>query len=352
MTYTTQNNFEGGTNGSAITLSGSGGASGDQFTASSAPTGSSLTYSAAAAAHGSLGMEVKTTASGVAVHVESTVVAANRYAARFAFKLSAQPNVQSEILRFRSSAATPTTVCPVTITANNFLNFQNAIGTSLDAIGSYALQAGITYRPEVAVDVAAGFAEWKLFAGDSTTLLDTRTVTADFGSTTIGKIRFGRVSGSSFIGSMYYDDLIMQDLAAGFPGPVSNPVATVRPNSLVTNSGGFTIVGGVASLYAALADELDTTYALSPASPSGSSFTVGLGELTSGIPTVTVRHDRDASSPSMVRLYEVLQGTTVVSSQTVALPDSITDFSWLLTSAEDALITDRKLLRLRFTDSV
>lgn len=238
---TTQNTFEGGTAGAAIVVSNSGGASGDPISSYSAPTGSAITFSTAAALSGSLGMEIATTAVDVAAYVEFDVTAANRHAYRHPIKFSAQPNVRTPIGRYRNLNASATTVCSPLIDENNHLALYDAIGTLIStSVGSYAVQGATKYIYELAANGITGDGTWNLYAANGTTLLDSKTVTGqNFGGAQIGKVRFGRTSGSSFVGSIYYDDLNMQDLASGFPAALATVSAGtdqsgVEPGSTVT----------------------------------------------------------------------------------------------------------------------
>ena len=126
--------------------------------------------------------------------------------------------------------------------------------------------------------------------------------------------------------------------------------STVRPNGMT--SADFLNVGGAADRPTALADELDTTYVTSPDNPAGATGTIDFPTLAAGPITVKVRHRASAASPTVSRLYEVLQGGTSIASRTVTLPSSWTDYSFTLTAGELALVTDRSALHVRLTDTV
>jgi hypothetical protein len=346
-------NFEAGVDGADTAAGGGTDGGGDIPTSRSVGASGTMKFSSASAMHGAMGCAMTTTASTVAMFMEYNVPSANRYTWRTYIRFSSLPGVRTILGRYRSSAATPATIISMSLSTINTIGFYNAAGTWIDE-GTVALAANTIYRIEFAVDITAATVEWKLFAGDSTTVLDTKLASAvNVGVDPIGKIRFGRVVGSTWIGTIDWDDWNVQDLTTGFPGPLSSATTTVRPTSIVSNPGVFTSIGGASSLFAALADEADTTYIQSPANPSGTSITLGMPELSAGTPTVTMRHAADVASPVIGVTYDLLQGTTVVSTRTIAtLPTTITDYSWTATSGETAVVTDRTQLRVRVTTSV
>lgn len=350
------NGFEGGVDGVAVSSGNSGDASGDPFSGVSVGVGGTMTYSNAAAMHGAMGIAMTTTASTVAMFGEFTITPANRYTWRAYMRFSGLPNVNTLIGRYRDGQVSISTVASILINANNTIGIFNNAGTGIAQLdGTVAITANTVYRLEVGIDAVAGSAQWKLFTGDSTTVLDqAATTTAQlFGGFPIAKVRFGRVVGSGFIGTIQFDDIQLQDLATGLPGPISNAQSTVRPNGIVANPGVFTNQGGAASLEASLADELDTTFVQSPSNPAGASMTVSLPELSPGTVTINVKHKADTVSPAISRVYALMQGATVINTRTVnPLPIATTAFSWSTSAGETTAITDRTQLRVRWTDTV
>jgi hypothetical protein len=344
--------FDGGVDGANVPQGGGTDSGGDIPTSVSVGVNGTMTFAATGAVRGPLSCAMTTTAATVAMYAEYNVTPANRYTWRTYLRLSSLPSVRTILGRFRSSLATPATIMSMSISTANTIGFYNAVGTWIDE-GVYALSANTTYRIEFAVDIAAATVEWKLFLGDSTTVLETKLATAqNVGVETIGKIRFGRVVGSAWIGTITWDDWNLKDLATGFPGPVSNAQATVRPSGVVSNPGAFTIGGGSVSLEAALADESDLTYIESGANPASGTVTVAFPELAAGTVTVNVRHKADTVSPPISRVYSLMQGTTVINSRTVnPLPTVATAYSWSTSAGETSAITDRTQLRLRVVDT-
>lgn len=101
-----------------------------------------------------------------------------------------------------------------------------------------------------------------------------------------------------------------------------------------------------------LADELDTTYAQSPATPSSASLTVAFDPITTGQVTVKTRNVASVSSPVITRTIDLMQGATVIATRTIIVTMIPQDHSFTTTATETGNITDRTALRVRHTDTV
>jgi hypothetical protein len=192
------------------------------------------------------------------------------------------------------------------------------------------------------------------YLADSTTAVDSfSSSTGQTGSTAVDTVIFGKADSGTYASAFWFDGIQAQTAASALIGPY--PVAaasTVRPTTDISNAGGWSIVGGSGSMALALADESDSTYVQSPDNPTGGTETVKFALLNPGLVTVKVRHSATASSPVITRTYELMQGATIISTRSVTLPTTITDYSWTTTSAEAANITDRSDLRLYWSDTV
>ncbi|MFE4469566.1 hypothetical protein ACFRFH_12195 [Leifsonia sp. NPDC056824] len=194
------------------------------------------------------------------------------------------------------------------------------------------------------------------FLGDSTTAVDTSTLltTGQTGSAAVDTVVFGKSDGGTYASPFWFDSIQFQTAASGLIGAYPQVASTVvRPTSDISNSGGWSIAGGSGSMSIALADESDTTYVQSPDNPTGGSEVVKFALLQTGLVTIKVRHNATNASPVITRTYELVQGSsTIISTRSVVLPTTITDYSWTTTSAEAANITDRSDLRLVWSDTV
>lgn len=211
-------------------------------------------------------------------------------------------------------------------------------------------------RVEAYATVAASGATLNVayYLGDSTTAVDSLSVTsAQTGSTAADTIIFGKGDSGAYASAFWMDGLQFQTAATGLIGPYpATAAAVVRPTTDISNAGGLSIVGGSGSISIALADESDSTYAQSPDNPTGAAAEVKFGLLQAGLVTVKVRHMATAATPALTRTYNLKQGTTVISTRSVVLPTTATDYSFTTSSAEAANITDRSDLRLYWSDTI
>lgn len=133
---------------------------------------------------------------------------------------------------------------------------------------------------------------------------------------------------------------------------VSGGQDTVRPTSVVSNTGSWTNQGGAASINAALADETDATFAQSPTITAGPyALEVGIAQLNTGIPTITYRAALSAVG-SQTLTVKLKQGATVIATWTDTITSTTaTDFSHTCTSGQAATITDYSALSVDFEAS-
>jgi hypothetical protein len=192
------------------------------------------------------------------------------------------------------------------------------------------------------------------YLGDGTTAVDSFTSSAgQTGAGNVDSAIYGKLDNSTYTSAIWIDNVQFETAATGFLGAYpSAPAATLRPGSDLSNAGGFIIVGGSASMSAALADESDSTYIQSPDNPSGALIDIGWsGTLAAGLPSQKFRHAASAATPNITRTYTAKQGATTLATRTVVLPyPGPSDYVFTLTSGEAALITGTRT-GLHFTVS-
>lgn len=112
----------------------------------------------------------------------------------------------------------------------------------------------------------------------------------------------------------------------------------------VESGAGWTAVGA-ANVPAAVNDALDTTYGQSPTlTNTYQPIKMKLSTLGAGDLTIKVRLSGDNSGAARVRL---MQGTAVIATWNITgMPATATDYSYPLTTAQTAAITDRANLSL------
>ncbi|NKG21119.1 hypothetical protein [Paeniglutamicibacter terrestris] len=150
-------------------------------------------------------------------------------------------------------------------------------------------------------------------------------------------LRYG-VEGTAVTLNAYLDDIAY---GTTWIGPVA--LEEAGPVSLLTQN--TWTVSGSPSFVDAVSDDFDTTYMESPALTSTYvNMMVGMGQVGAGDISVSVRLSGDALPTASVSLR---QGATTIASWIVNnVPASTTAYTFTLTSAQQALITNRADLRI------
>lgn len=350
---TLYNNAAGGVVNGAVTPANSGGGSGMAWDAVDVTGTASLQY-VTTASHGSLGYGFS-----------------SPDAARVSFGWDARslpPSMKQTMRMYLRLAALPTTtqqlvvpwsttqfVGSLTMGVDGKLNVVQRTGTNLYTTG-VALAINTWYRIEMSFEVGTtttdGVVRFAVFAGDSSTPLETQytSTTADLGTTSIVAWYWGKLENAG-VWSGFYDSIEVNTDTSALLGPYISSAAIIRPSTVVSNPGVWTNVGGASSLAAAQADETDATYGETPGSPANAQITFGMNaRLASGTPNVTVRLSASSATPATYADVALMQGTTVVATRQFGpLPTTPTDYSFILTGAETANVTDRGDLRVRVT---
>lgn len=239
------NTAEGGTNGVTPTTTDTYTDSSNPFTTvTKGPVASILDYSNAHPAHGSMGYRMATRATAESNYVLWTNGSAvSTCYGRLYFYYDVAPTVGHSFFQCRTSTA-----------VLGYLHISMSAGEKLQVsdgseiaqfTGSVAIQAGTQYRLEYAFTAggATGTGQYKLYSGDSTTLLEDSgavSITPSSSTTTVDTVRFGVVMNAntanapSSTGYMFFDDL--SAFNATWPGPAAaTPTSTyLRPVSDIT----------------------------------------------------------------------------------------------------------------------
>jgi len=354
-----KNGFDAGTLGGSVATDSGAGAGVDTFNSVSITAGGSLTYDNTHTAHGTQSIK-SIPASGGSTTLIWSGLSSTAMAAQMYIYLTALPTADMYLMRFTVAGVRKASMH---INAAGKLRLSDSTGTTgLTGWtgGGTAAQSTIPLNGWIRVSMfAQSTATNATFIGayysaDSTSAIDSISVsTANGGGTAFDAVTFCKTDSSTYVTAHWYDCIQLDDAASGLLGPWVDPASSpVRPISLVSNAGTFTNDGGAADIPSALADELDTTMATSPVNPAAAVMEVKLGSLSAGgNVTVTARHKATAGSP-ITRTYSLVQGTTIIKSQSVVLPTTATDWSMTTTSGETATITDRSDLRVRISDTV
>lgn len=344
------NTATGGAVGATVTTANSGGASGTAFDYLDV-TGT-LTVNATAA-HGTNSYEARGIGTRSAFGwAASAVIPSKLQSYRTYLRITEMPTVDTQIITPWNSTQS---VASVTLGADGKLRLAARGGTVISTTTS-VLSLNVWYRIELSVEIGTtstnGVIRFALYNGDTVSPLETAytSSTVDLGTTDVMSWRMGKIT-TTGNATLLFDSIEVNMSSSTLLGPYAVGVPVIRPSTLESNPGTWSNVGGSSSIASALADELDGTYAQTPPAPANAAFTVGMnGRLGSGTPTVTVRLGASAVTPATYTDVALMQGSTVIATRTFGpLATSPTDYSFTLTSGEAANITDRSLLRLRFT---
>lgn len=217
----------------------------------------------------------------------------------------------------------------------------------------------IGYRITPGTTATNGAIEGALFAGLSTTPLETFSVTSiDLGATNaVTQVHFGKINSVDFAGTLRFNWARIgmgADATTLFAPPPLNPTSPVFPNSVLANPGGWTKQGSASSIAASLADSDDTTFIQSAGVAAGEEIVLPVNPLSGGDITCFGRYRRAPGETSGTLTIELRQGTTLIKAlvpgTTAGVPAATTtwqNFSYTLTSSEAAAVTDRAALRYR-----
>lgn len=343
MAILRQNNLNFGTSGDVINATNSA-SGGDAFNyISGSPT-------VIAGMHG-LGANVGGGAAAFAVGWQS-LTSSMTFQYRFYFKRTVTASATTTFFQARSSTAS---AMAHTMRNDGKMTVIDNAGAS-QYVSVSALTTDTWYRVEgygtIGTTTSNGAYTWNLYAGDSTTAIDTYTsTTMNLSTAGVVAYRFGKDSSANTLG-ITVDDLMVGNSAAAL-GPYSNVLDLQYPTSMVT-SDGWTQLGAASPAIDGLFDSLDTTGYRSPSDPSSDLAYFTFGALTPNKPVkVSARHMASSSDGTISRLYELRQGaSTVIATRTVnPLPTVETDYTFTTTTPETANITDWNNLRIYITDN-
>lgn len=259
-----QNGFEGHTDEQVIDTTNSV-SSGFAWTAKGNTAGGGELYAdTARAAHGTVSCRIDAPAASSQNYFRKTVGSSTSLGTRMYVYLTAAVATAEVALPLMAQGVGSGNSLIMRITATNQLRVLDSAGTIWTAAATFPLNQWVRLemwgRPN-ATTAAAGHADCAYFIGDSTTPIETfSTAAANLGTANLTDFRVGKVNAGSYATTFWMDDIYADDAATGLPGPVAVVAATtVRPNAVVSNTGGWTAVGA-ADIPTALADELNSSW--------------------------------------------------------------------------------------------
>lgn len=280
------NTFEGGTNGTTITIGNSGGGSGDtiDYVAING-VGSAMVFSNAQAAHGTLSGKITPVASntcyfqyGTSVAPLATVTLAARF---YVYMTSATTSAMGLFFFYDNSGARATSLH---LDATGKLYARDTTGTTLwTATSAFPLNQWV--RVELFAKIATtttGEIHAKYYLGDSMTLVDgvdlTNTNNGASGTNTYRGAGVGKQSSDAYATAFYIDDFKLDSAAAALIGPVgTNTPPTCSPGGTQTIAAGALTLTGTATDSGGTISSLVWTLTSGPNTPSVSNTPSGIG---------------------------------------------------------------------------
>lgn len=289
-------------------------------------------------------------------------VASNHFRRRVYYKTTTGAGADITLFQLNASAARAFTL--LRRQTNGAFRILDAGNAALDSdIATVAATDATWYRIEMEADNTAGSGAStlivRIYTLAGTKIYEKNITNANISTGAFNQMRTGASGYNATPGSHSFDADIWSDGGTGEFGPFTVPQTSARPLGVTSNAGAFVNTGGAASIQAALADELNTTYAISPDNPTGAVVEVNLTDvshpLASGQATVLVSLDLDAASPAQTTTVDLYSDGTKISSRTYTPPaNTITAYSWQPNTAEQAALAATSLtdVRLRFTTTI
>lgn len=218
---------EAGTNAANVTALNSGDTTNDFFDASYIPTGATVTFTGEQTAHGGLAYKFQPL-SGDSTYLAWGTLGSKSVAARFYVRFTAWPDSANEIAGF-------VTLQPSYFTIGRWVVSQTGNLSMFDRAGliwtsSTSLSLNTWYRLEMYMHTGAtdttGTIQCAYYALDSGAAIDSfSTSAATVGMAEFSVFRFGRTSASTWVNTIYFDDMMVTQAASGFIGAHSGPPA-------------------------------------------------------------------------------------------------------------------------------
>ncbi len=215
----------GGTSGTTVSTSNSGGASGDALNAVTIGTSATCVFDDTQAVAGGLAYKHATSGTSAAVIQEWTgaIGSWSRIYGRIYYRFTSL-SLSLDVFRARTAALSAIARVDVAATSG-FFRLRNGSNTVVGT-SSTALAVNTWYRFEF--DFRPGTSVTNtvvLYQGHSTTPLETMAVSSSYSSgTDVGQFHWGNLFGQANVGNRWFDEILIDD--TGYPGPVLKTLAT------------------------------------------------------------------------------------------------------------------------------
>lgn len=203
------NSFEGGTNGSDVTVANSGGGSGDAFNVVALGASCTKNYSRAQA-RGGLSMAITEPGTGASTYASWTGFGTLTTVVYFSMDcfFTAVPSVSTHVVRVGNAAATASAY--IRISSLGIIQGYNAAAAAMAAsLGTIAIATGQWSRLEwrIISSTTVGELEWRYYsAADSTAITETKNATGQVLAADTDGVRLGAASTPVWTSQTHYFD--------------------------------------------------------------------------------------------------------------------------------------------------
>lgn len=212
------NNCEGASNGTAISVANSDdNAAGDALAVT---TGGTRQYTSAWANHGTTSWECSATSGNTAI-LGFTQTAAAGLSTRCYIRVTALPSATCTILQMRTDTDLARGTVAMRTDGKLEVNTQAGVVFTTTTACSINTTYRIEWRQIKGTTTSDGTVGFKLFAGESTTALETYTTSAaNTGTNDLVSWRLGKITGIASTFAIMFDDVAMEDQGTTFLGPL------------------------------------------------------------------------------------------------------------------------------------
>ena len=324
------NTFEGGTNGSAITVTNSGGTSGTAWGAivangAGVTSSANIIYSSTAAQSGSLGCRITLDASSSYLRVDADTTMTNRVFFRLKTTYPGPATSSINTMAVLMAGTVRTVSLVVGTDGKPFFTLTNS-GTYFAACKpSTALTAGSKYTFEIVVGkaTAAGNTDGELgfrILDSAGTVIHTYSGTGNTGIADYTAVRFGGATNTLGWTTLDIDDTSFGDLASGWPTAITSTSTTVSVINAIYYVSDFraSTSGGGNTLTFSIAWTSGANHASGIVVPVSGLFLIPQDSSSTSVYTVTVVDGANNTT----------QQVTVPSGSSSGAADSIIEYYW------------------------
>lgn len=234
-----QNDAEGGTNGTTVTTSNSGGASGDAFSAISIGSGNTFTFDNTWSFDGSLSYKLTQAGANQNIHGWTWTGAQSDFSVRFPFRVDALPTATCTLIRGDSDTGYATQVFGVALTSTGKIQVTDTASATTVTDNTHVLSAATDYVLQVRW-ISGTSLTATVYPKGSGTAFATATVTASAAS--INSMRWGITTASSLA------TLRVDTLAIGYGGVIARTDLTPPTAAFTDTPSGLAVsVDGTSS---------------------------------------------------------------------------------------------------------